>query len=78
MEAHQQPHCQPIQYCTYWPLLDSFNNWNILKLSHKATFSEEIDKIHQVLLYVISEDMDALVQTDIYGVINKTDTTTMG
>ena len=26
--------------CTYWPVLGSFNSWNILQLSHKATSSE--------------------------------------
>ena len=55
----------------------SFNNWNILKLSYKATSSEEIDKIHQVLLDRISDNMDALVQTYKCGGINTIDTTTM-
>ena len=31
-------------------MLGSFNNWNTLKLSHKAKPSEDIDKIHQVVL----------------------------
>ena len=49
----------------------SFNNWNIIKLSHKVTSSEEIDKIHQVVLYGTSENMSELAQTDKYGAINK-------
>ena len=36
---HQQPLYQPIKDCTYWPVLGSFNNWNILQLSHNATTS---------------------------------------
>ena len=59
-------------------MLGYLNNWNIIKLSHKATFSEEIDEIHQVLLYGIIENMAALVKTDKYGSINTTYTTKMG
>ena len=51
-------------------MLGSFNNWNILKLSHKETYSKEIDKIHQAVLDGIIENMAALVQTDEYGAIN--------
>ena len=75
---HQQPLYQPIKDCTYWPVLGSFNNWNILQLSHKATTSEEIDKINLVLLDGISDNMAALVQSVKYGSINTTYTTTMG
>ena len=59
-------------------MLVYFNNWNIIKLSHKEISSEEIDKINQVLLYGISGNMFALLQTDKYGAINKIDTTTTG
>ena len=59
-------------------MLGSFNNCNILKLSHKETSSEEIDKIHQVVLDGLSENMTALVKTDKYGAINTTYTTKMG
>ena len=78
LTSQQQPFYQTIQYFTYWPVLGSFKNWNILRLSHKTTSSEEIDKIHQVVIDVISENMVALVQTDKYGAIHATDTTTMG
>ena len=76
--AQQKPHYQPIQYCTYWTVLGSFNKWNILQLSHKGKSSEEMDKIRQVVLDSISNNMAALVQTDKYGAINTADTTTMG
>ena len=58
-------------------MLDSFNNCYIIKLSHKATSSEEIDIIHQVLLKGISDNMDELVKTGKCGFINIIDTTTM-
>ena len=59
-------------------MLSSFNSRNIIKLSHKATPTEEIDKINQVLLDNTSENMVALVKTDKCGCINTTDKTTMG
>ena len=59
-------------------MLSSFKNWNIVHFSHKVTSSEDLDKIHQVLLDGISDNITALVQTGQYGAINTTDTTTMG
>ena len=59
-------------------MLGSFNNWNIIQLSHKATSSEEIYNIHQVVIYGIGENMAVLLQTGKYGAINTIDTTTMG
>ena len=58
-------------------MVGSFNNCNILQLSHKATFSEEINKKNQVVLDGTIEKMAALVQTGKYGAINTTYTTTM-
>ena len=75
--AHQHPCYKIVNSFTYWPVLGFFNSCNILKLSHKATSSEENDKIHQVVLYVISKNMAALVQTYEYDAINTTYTTTM-
>ena len=40
MTAHQKPCYQPVKYCTYWPVLGYFRNWNILKLSHNSKSSE--------------------------------------
>ena len=59
-------------------MLGFFNNWIIIKLSHKATYSQYICKICQVVLYVIIYNMAGLVQTVKYGAINKTNTSTMG
>ena len=58
-------------------MLGSFNNWNILQLSHKSTSSEEIDKNEKVVLDSISENMAALSQTDKYVSINTTYIPTM-
>ena len=59
-------------------MLGSFNNWNIIHSSHKTTRSDEIDKINQVLLDIISDNTATLVKTGKCGGINTTDTTTMG
>ena len=59
-------------------MLVSFNNCNIPKISHNSTSSEEIDKIHKIVLYLISDNIAVLVQTDKYGAIDKTDITAMG
>ena len=58
-------------------MLGSFNNCNIHKFSHKETYSEDIDKINQVVYDGISENMCALVQTGKYGANNKTYNTIM-
>ena len=59
-------------------MFGSFNNWNIVQLSHKATSSEEIDKILKVLLYGISENMAAFCRNNEYGAINTIETATIG
>ena len=58
-------------------MLGYFTNLNVLKFSHKAKSSEEIEKNDQVLLYGISENMAELVQTDKYYAISTTYTTIM-
>ena len=64
--------------CTYWPVLESFNNWNIIKLSQKSTSLDTFDEIHQVVFDGISDNMALLVESGKYGAINTTDTTTNG
>ena len=59
-------------------MLGSFNNWNIVQFLHKATSSDDHDKIYQVVLDGISNNIYALVQTCQYGTINTTDMTTIG
>ena len=31
---HEQDCYKPVTKCTYWPVLGSFNNWNIIQFSH--------------------------------------------
>ena len=63
---------------TYWPVLGSFNNWNIIQLSPKSTLSDKLDEIHQVVIYGISDNMTSLVESGKYVAINTTDTSTNG
>ena len=62
LTEQKQPRYQHIKYCTYWPVLCYFNNWNIIKLSHKETSGVELDKIYQAVLDGIIENTVALVQ----------------
>ena len=50
-----QPRYQPVQYCTYLPLLGCFNNWNSIKFSNKNTTTEESEANYQVVLDAISD-----------------------
>ena len=77
LTPQQKLRCQPVIDWTYWPLLGSFNNWNIITLSHKATTSDVFEEINQVLLDVVIYMMASLVQSSKYIAINKTDTLTM-
>ena len=70
----KQDRSKPLTKCTYWPVLGSFNNWNIIQLSSKSTSSDTFDEIHQVVLDGISDNMDSLVESGIYRSINTTDT----
>ena len=63
---------------TYWPVLGSFNNWNIIPLSNKSTSSDAFDEIHQFVLDEISDNMALLVESGKYVAINTTDTSTNG
>ena len=74
----KQPRCQTIEDFTYCPVLGSFNNWNSIKISHKETSSEEIYKIHQVVLDSMIKNMAELIQTGQCDAINTTYTSTMG
>ena len=52
---------KPVTNCTYWPVLGSFNNCNIVLLSQKSTPSDLFDEIHQVVLDGISDNISLLV-----------------
>ena len=72
----EQERYNPVTKCTYWPILGSFTNSNMMQLSQKSTPSDEFDEIHQVVLDGISDKMSLLVELGKYGSIKKTDTTT--
>ena len=55
--SDKQERYKPITKCTYWPVLGSSNNWNIIELSQKSTSSDTFDEIHQVVLDGISDNM---------------------
>ena len=48
---------KPVTKCTYWPVLGSFNNWNIIQLSHNSTPYDSFDEINQVVFDGISYNM---------------------
>ena len=72
LTPEKQPRYQPVTDCYYWPVLGSFNNWNIIILSHKSTTSEDFEEIHKVVLDLIGNNMESLVKTSKYSVINTT------
>ena len=74
ISSDKQERYKPVTKCTYWSLLGSFNNWNIILLSPKSTSSDTFDEIHQVVLDCISDNMESLVESGKYGAINTTDT----
>ena len=76
--SNKQAHYQPITNCTYWPVLGSCKNWNIIDQTEKSTNFESFDEIHKVVLDRISENMASLVQSSKYGDINTYDTPTNG
>ena len=60
---------KPVTKCTYCPVLGSFNNWNIIKLSQKSSPSDSFDEINQVVLDGKSDNMASLVESGKYGAI---------
>ena len=78
IQSTKQAHYQPVINCTYWPVLVSYNNWNIIHLTPKSIPSEAFDEIHEVVLDIISENMASLFQSGIYGAINTDDNTLNG
>ena len=44
--SNKQERYKPVNKCTSLPVLGSFNNWNIIQLSHKSTCYDAFDEIH--------------------------------
>ena len=62
IQSTKQERYQPVTNCTYWPVLVSYNNWNIIKLTPKSIPFEAFDEIHKVVLDRISENLASSVQ----------------
>ena len=77
LTPEKQQHYQPVTDWSYWPVLGSFKNCNIITLSHKATTSEDFEEIRQVILDGISDNMASLVQYGNYVTMNTIDKSTM-
>ena len=55
MFYHTEKHrYHPILDFTYWYVLISFRNWNIIKFVNKSTSSKYFDSFHNIVFYVIS------------------------
>ena len=52
--SKKQARYQPVTDFTYWTAFGSYNNWNIIELSHKSTHFEAFDNIYKVVLDGIS------------------------
>ena len=76
ISSDKQKRYKPVPKCTYWPVLGSFKNCNIILLSSKSTSSDTFDELHQVVLDEISDNVASLVESGKYGAINTTDTST--
>ena len=57
VDYSQQPHYQPVVVFTYWLVLGSFNDWNIIQFTNKTTSSEEFYDAHKVVLDYISSNI---------------------
>ena len=76
--SKKQSHYQPVTNCTYWPVLGSYNNWNITHITPKSKPFEAFDEIHKFVLDGISRNTAALVQLGMYGAISTYYSTTNG
>ena len=74
--SKKQARYQPVIYCTYWPVLVPYNNWNIIEITPKPTPFDYFDEINQVVIDGVCDNMESLVQSGIYGAINIDYTTT--
>ena len=69
---------EPVVEFTYWHVLGSFINSNIIKFNNKTTSSENFDAVHEIVLDEISDTMISTVELGKYGAINAVDTPAMG
>ena len=74
--SNNQARYQLVTNCTYWTVLGSYKNWNIIEITPKYIPFEAFDEIHKFVLDRIIENMASLVQPGMYGAINTDNTTT--
>ena len=48
--SQKQAHYQPFANCTYWPVLGSYKNWNVIELTPKYRHFEAFDEIHKIVI----------------------------
>ena len=77
VDPNKNSHYQPVDDCTYQPVLCSFNNCNIVQFTNKTTSIEDFGAVYKVVCDGIIENMASLVQLGKYGAINAEDPTTM-
>ena len=70
IQSTKQACYQPVIKCTYWPVLVSYNNCNIIDITQKSIPSEAFDEIHKIVIDRIGENMASLFQAGMYGAIN--------
>ena len=74
LTEQQQPGYQPVIYCTYFPVLVSFNNCNIIIFLYKVATREDFEEIIRVFIYGIGDNISSLFQYGQYSATNTTDT----
>ena len=74
-QSKNQARYQTVINCTYWPVMGSYNNCNIIHLTTKSIPSEAFDEIHHVVFDRISENMASSVQPGMYDAVNTHDNT---
>ena len=55
--SNKQAKYQPVTDCTYWTVMGSYNNMNIIYLTPKSTPFQAFDDIHKVVIDFISDNM---------------------
>ena len=66
-----QPQHQPIVDLIYWPVLVTYNKWNIINFKNKYTYIEYFDDIFRFFLEGIIEYMVSIVKIGNYFIVSK-------
>ena len=77
VDPTKKPRYQPVEDCTYWPILVSLNNWNTIQFTNKLTSNKDFNVVNKVVLDGTSDNMVSLLYIGKYGAINVVDPTKM-